>query len=222
MATRGLLADLVQPGVVQDLPAVSFESAGGVDVARRLRGGELADVVILNSATIASLAEDGVVLDSHVQPLVESELVVACRDHGPAHGADVSTEATLQETLRRTEHIGHSTGPSGDALLRLLAEWENSQDLLDRLVLAQPGIPVAQLLLDGAADIGFQQRSELSEVPGVTILGTMPAGAQARTVFSGAVVAGSSAVDRAGAVLDALASDATRALIEQHGFQAAF
>lgn len=222
MATRRLLADVTEPGAIEDLPAVSFRSAGGVEVARRLRGGELVDLVILSAGAIASLVDDGLLLRSTVQPLFESEMVVACRDDRSARSCDISSESALRATLEGIPRIGYSTGPSGDALLQLFEKWGTSDEMADRLVLARPGFPVARLLTDSAADIGFQQRSELSDVPGVAILGPMPAGAEVRTVFTGAVLASSDAPERASGALHVLASEATEVLIVHHGFRVAF
>lgn len=219
MATRELLAELAAPGGLLGSPPVSFESAGGVEVARRVRDGEEADLVVLAEDAIASLAREGLVVGSSVRGLFESEVVIAAREEGPA--ADVSTLAALQSTLRSSMGVGYSTGPSGTGLTRMLEQWELADELANRLVLAPPGIPVARLLTEGIADLGFQQRSELSGVPGVRILGPMPTGAEIRTVFTGAVLTRSTQRQPAGHVLSAMASEHVWPALERHGFRPA-
>jgi ABC-type molybdate transport system substrate-binding protein len=86
---------------------------------------------------------------------------------------------------------------------------------------SQPGIPVARLLTEGIADLGFQQRSELSGVPGVRILGPMPAGAGIRTVFTVGVLTRSTQREPAGRILNALASDKAIPALERHWFRQA-
>lgn len=219
MATRELLAQLVAPRALPGLPPVSFESAGGVEVARRIRDGEAADLVVLAEEAITSLAGDGLVVASSVRGLFESEVVIAACEEGPT--PDVSTVAALQSALRNAKSVGHSTGPSGAALTRLLEQWGLGDELANRLVLAPPGVPVARLLTDGIADLGFQQRSELSGVPRVRILGPMPAGAEIRSVFTGAVLTRSSQREPAVRTLAAMASSQAVAALEGHGFRPA-
>jgi molybdate transport system substrate-binding protein len=105
--------------------------------------------------------------------------------------------------------------------MRNLQEWGLVDELASRLVLAPPGIPVARLLQEGIADLGFQQRSELSDVPGVRILGPMPTGAEIKTVFTGAALTRSPQQELASRVLTAMASEQARAAIERHGFRPA-
>ena len=127
MATRELLARLVSPGALPGLPPVSFESTGGVEVVRRVRDGEAADVVVLAEDAITSLVREGLVVGSSVRELFESEVVVAGRDGGPA--PDVGTVAALQSALRAAPRVGHSTGPSGTALTRMLDQWGLAEEL---------------------------------------------------------------------------------------------
>lgn len=217
MATRELLAQLVRPGSLPGLPAVSFQAAGGVEVARRIREGEAADLVVLARGAIDSLAQEGLVVDSSVRDLFESEVVIAARDSGPA--PETSTMAKLQLALRNARSVGYSTGPSGHALSRMIERWGLADEMADRLVLAPPGTPVARLLTDGIADLGFQQRSELSGVSGVRIIGPMPAGAEIRTVFAGAVLTRCTQQEPASRILSALASDQATPALGKHGFR---
>lgn len=217
MATRELLAELVAPGALPGLPPVTFESAGGVEVVRRLRDGEAADLVVLAEDAITSLAREGLVVGPSVRRLFESEVVVAAPEESPA--PDIATVAALQSALKNAKSVGHSTGPSGTALTRLLEEWGIVDEIASRLVLAPAGIPVARLLRDGVAELGFQQRSELSDVPGVRILGPMPPGAEIETVFAGAVLTLSVQREPAARVLSAFSSERAIPALGKHGFR---
>ena len=216
MATHSLLAELGGEWNRRGGDEAAFESVGGVDALARVRDGEPFDVVVLADEAIESLAAVGrVVVDSRVA-LVRSDVVVAVRRG--ARRPDIGSEDALREALRGARTIGHSTGPSGVALRRLLARWNVDAD---RLVQAPPGTPVAALLARGDADVGFQQRSELIHAVGVDVIGAMPPGLEIVTTFSGAVCTASTRPERARALLDFLGSPATDAARSRHGFTAA-
>lgn len=219
MATRALLAELAGQAGVLGVASVTFESGGGVEMARRVREGEVADVVVLARGAIAELADEGHVLRASVRPLFVSDTVVAAPDG--ANAPDVSSPEALRAALRGARRIGYSTGPSGDALVALVAQWGLTDELADRWVQARPGVPVASLLAQGRADLGFQQRSELAGSTGVRVLGTMPRGCEITTVFSGAVCTASGHPGESATVLDHLASDAVLAVVRRHGMSPA-
>lgn len=215
MATKSVLGDLVTPGHLPDLPPVEAEAAGGVAVARRIWDGEEADLVVLASGAIAHLADEGRLHPSSVRALFSSEAHIGVRVGWP--GPETSTVLGLQEAMRRSSSIGYSTGPSGDALLSLLAEWGMVDELRPRLVQAQPGVPVSRLITKGEVDLGVQQRSELEGERGVRVT-PMPPGAEIVTVFSGAVVTSSPHRSRAAAALALLSGLHAEDIVRKHGF----
>lgn len=215
MATRGVLAALTAEGDL-GLGHLDVHSAGGVEVARRLREGEVADVVVLASDAIEALIRDGVVGGRTAAPLFRSDVVV-----GVAQGApipDLRTVESLIAALRRSQRIGYSTGPSGSALLALVETWGLTERLADKWVQAPPGMPVARLLAGGAVELGFQQRSELAGAPGVTVVGPMPPGAEIVTTFTGAVPTVSEHPAEAADALARLADPAAHEIIRRHAF----
>jgi molybdate transport system substrate-binding protein len=187
MATKSLLADLSDAVQRRWSLRVHFESAGGVDVARRIRAGVQADIAVLSREQMAALEADGLFEGGTLRPLFVSDVVAAVSED--AASVSLSTEADLKAALIGAGRIAYSTGPSGKALVDLLERWELVETVQDRLVQAQPGTTVGSLLADGEADIGFQQRSELSNLAGVRVLGPLPGAAAIRSTFSGAVLA---------------------------------
>ena len=218
MATRGVLTALTAEGDL-GLGHLEVESAGGVEVARRLRAGEQADVVVLASDAIEALARDGVLDGQTVLPLLRSDVVVGVPQGAPV--PDISSVESLTAALLASRRIGYSTGPSGSALQALVGAWGLDEQLADRWVQAPPGVPVARLLADGAADLGFQQRSELAAAPGVTVAGPMPPGAEIVTIFTGAVATASEHPAEALAVLTLLAAPAAHGVIRRHALEPA-
>jgi len=185
MATRQVLAALAQQWAGQGGVPLEITSVGGVDAARRVQAGEAFDLVFLASDALGELEAAGHLLAGSVRPLMRSGVAVAVRE-GAAQ-PDLRSEASLRAAVLAASSVGYSTGPSGTALLALFERWGVRAALADRLVQAQPGVPVAQLVAQGQVALGFQQLSELLHVPGITIAGPLPEAVQIETVFSGAL-----------------------------------
>ena len=72
-------------------------------------------------------------------------------------------------------------------------------------------MPVGALVAQGDVDLGFQQLSELLNVPGIDVVGPLPPDIQAITVFTARCAATSSQHDEARALVAYLASPETDA-----------
>ncbi|MET8543282.1 substrate-binding domain-containing protein [Kitasatospora sp. NPDC004799] len=219
MATRAILAELsAHIRQVHGIP-IRFESAGGVDVARRIRAGAEADVLVLADDAMAALAAEGHVLDGTLRPLWISQVVAAVPEGAPAPA--LASEADLRAALLAAQRVAYSTGPSGKAVVDLVDRLGLSDEVRGRLVQAPPGVPVGSMLASGDADLAFQQHSELMGLPGVTVIGPLPGSAAISSTFTGGVPATSPAPDRATAVLDLLGSDTATKAAHARGMRAA-
>ena len=184
MATRALLVDLAADGSARGGERVTVESAGGVDVARRVAAGEPFDVVVLASDAIDRLLAAGHLVAGSKTDLVRCAVAIAVPEGAPR--PSVADEAGLRLAVQAASRIALSTGPSGTALVKLFERWGLADTVRARLVKAPPGVPVGRLLAEGNADLGFQQLSELLGLPGIAVLGTMPPGLEVVTTFSAA------------------------------------
>ena len=220
MATKALLADLARLYEAQSPDSnVQIESVGGVDAAQRVQAGEAFDCVVLASNAIDKLLSSGkLVADSRVD-LVHSSVAVAVPAGAPC--PDISTEEALKQAVLQAASIGYSTGPSGTELLKQFEKWGITAQVQAKLMQAQPGIPVGALLAQGRVALGFQQRSEMMGVAGITVLGPLPEAVQVTTTFSGSVSASSEQPQAVQALLRFWASPVTAQIKESHGLQAA-
>ncbi len=212
MATRQVLAELAAAYRQATGIEVAIESVGGVDAASRVQAGESFDVVVLAADAIDKLIASGHVLAGSRTDLVRSKVAIAVR--AGAARPDIGSEEALRRAVLAARTLGYSTGPSGTALLRLFERWGIADVVRDRIVQAPPGVPVGQLVAEGAVELGFQQYSEMLNQPGIDVLGTLPSGCEIVTTFSGGVCAASSQPDVARALLACMhapaAADAKR------------
>ncbi|MFD1659184.1 substrate-binding domain-containing protein [Streptomyces caeni] len=204
MATRLILAELSEHIRLAHGILVRFESAGGVEIARRVREGAEADLLVLADGALAELESGGYLLKGTVRPLWVSQVVAAVPAGSPVPA--LGSESDLRAALLAAKSIAYSTGPSGTALVDLIARLRLADTLRSRLVQARPGVPVGSLLASGEADLAFQQHSELLDLPGVVIAGPLPGNTAISSTFSGGVLASSTQPCRASEVLSILGS----------------
>jgi molybdate transport system substrate-binding protein len=219
MATRALLGDLVDAFAHATGRRVALESVGGVEAAKRVASGEVFDVVVLAREAIAKLTATGHLIAATQVDFVRSRVAAAIRAGTTRPTLD--TVSAVQRALRAATSVGYSTGPSGTALAALFHAWGLTEALAGRTVIAPPGVPVATLVARGEVELGFQQLSELIDVPGVEILRELPPELEVVTTFSAAISVRSSAPDAARAWIDFLSSPAARTSMRRHGMEPA-
>ena len=182
MATRRILQEMTATLSEMTGLAVDLQSFGGVDAARRIRAGESFDLVVLADDATKALADDGLVIRDSIREFARSPTAMAVPAGAP-HPATCG-EVDIKSLVSSVQRIGLSTGPSGVSVEKLLTRWGLLDTTERRIVQAPPGTPVALLLSNGDADVGFQQLSELIEQPGIEIVGTMPETLHPMTVFA--------------------------------------
>ncbi|WP_118178389.1 substrate-binding domain-containing protein [Paraburkholderia phosphatilytica] len=219
MATRHVLTELTGNFQAQSGQPVAIESVGGVDAARRVSHGEPFDFVALASDAIDKLAAAGHLDASTRVDVARSGVAIAIKAGTPR--PDATSENGVRDAVLAARSIGYSTGPSGAHLTRLFERWGIAGTIAPRIVQAQPGVPVATLIARGEVELGFQQLSELVNMPGIDIVGPLPDGIQLLTVFSAALTHTSQHADAARAFLAFLASTDTAAVKLRHGMEPA-
>ena len=219
MATRDVLGELAAAYQRSTEQEVKAEAAGGVDVAKRVRAGETVDVVVLASDVIDRLIVEGKLLPGSRVDLVQSGVAVAVREG--AAKPDIATEEAVKNAVRKAKTLSYSTGPSGVYLEKMFERWGILEGIRSRIVVPPPGVPVASLVASGAAEIGFQQLSELLNRPGIEVIGALPAAIQSVTIFSGGVSATCARPDAARALLRHMASPAASRVKQRYGLDSA-
>ncbi len=191
MATRQVLARLVEVFQQQSGWRIQMESVGGVDAAKRVQSGEAFDVVILGSDAIDKLIASGHLLAGSRVDLVTSPISVAIKRG--ANYVDTSTASALKSTLLSAKNISYSTGPSGVYLAQLFEKMGIAEQMKAKTIVPPPGVPVGSLVAKGEVALGFQQRSELINMEGIELLGNLPEEVAYITTFSAGISVDTSA-----------------------------
>jgi molybdate transport system substrate-binding protein len=200
------------------LVTVTTSMGFGTDsIPSRLQRGEPADVVILPAATIDDLIAKGLVSAGGRVDLARSAIGMAVR--AGARKPDISSVDALKRTLLEAKSIAYSASVSGTYLSTELFQHLGIADQVKGKTQRIERERVGGVVARGEAEIGFQQISELLPVPGIEIVGPLPAELQKITVFSAGIATVSKEPEAGKALIKFLASPAASAAIVKSGLE---
>ena len=192
---------------------VDNDTAGAL--ARRVLAGEGFDLLVVPPAQMAVLA--GRVAGA--VPLARVGIGVAVRAGAPV--PEIGGLAALRAAVLAAPRIAYidpaSGGSSGPHVAALLERLGIAEAMRGRSLLVNGGL-VAERVADGSADLAIHQISEILPVPGVVLVGPLPAEAQLHTAYSGAT--SPAAGEAARGFLARLAGAEGRAILAARGMEA--
>ena len=187
-------------------------------IPNRLKRGEPIDVIILAGPGLEALIKEGRVDPRNQFDLVRSLIGMAVRTGAPK--PDISTLDAFKRTLLQAKSIGYSDSASGVYLSTVLfPKLGVAEQVRPKSKTIEAYERVGDALARGDIEIGFQQISELRPVPGITIVGPLPEGAQEVTIFSAAIVNGAKNPVEARKLIDFLSSPAAAPIVKQTGLE---
>src|SRR2546427_2712079 len=188
-------------------------------IPTRLGRGETADVVILDGGSADELARRGLVQAGSKIVLARSLVGMVVR--AGAAKPDIGSVEAFRKVLLAVKSIAYSDSASGIYLSTTLFAKLGVADQVagkTQKVRGPPsGEPVAAVVARGEAEIGFQQVSELINVPGVTFVGAIPAELQQDTFYSAALANAVKQPEAATALIHFLASPQAAPAISKAG-----
>ena len=196
---------------------VDTEWLGMVDIMKRIKAGEVADMVIASQKALGELKSLGKV--AAVVELARSGVAVAVKKG--ARRPDLSSAEAVKRALFAAKSIGYSSGPSGVYLSELCQKWGIAEELKAKITQTPPGTAVGPLVARGEVEIGFQQLSELLPTAGIDIVGPLPADLQIITTFSGGVHVAAREPEAAKAWLAFLSAPQAAPVLRKHGMEPA-
>jgi len=195
----------------------SYDPSGGL--ARRLRGGEFADMILVASPELDKLIAEGKVVNR--VDISRTGIGIAVKKGAPK--PDVSTPEALKRTLLAAKSVGH-TAPAGGGItaLHLLRTFEKlgvAKEVAAKTKLAAggPNGRVSTLIVNGDVEIAFQQVSELMTNPDVEVIGMLPDELQQITINSAGITAVAKEPDAAKALIQYLTSPEAMVVYKKTG-----
>jgi molybdate transport system substrate-binding protein len=197
---------------------VVYGPSGGL--ARRLTGGETADLVIVESKVLDELIKQGKVAPGRTD-LARTAIGIAVRKGAPK--PDVSSADALRRALLAAKSIGH-TAPAGGGVTaghieRVFEKLGIAAEVTPKVKLAAggPNGRVSVLVSSGEAEIGLQLVSELMSNPDVEVIGMLPPELQLTAVISAALTPGARQAEPAQAFIRYLATPDAMAVYKANG-----
>jgi molybdate transport system substrate-binding protein len=132
---------------------------------------------------------------------------------------DVSTLEAFTRTLLQAKSIAYSSSASGVYLANELFPRLGIADALKSKTTRVQSGPVADVVVRGDAEIGFQQYSELLPIAGIDIITKLPPEVQRVYLFSAGLGRAAQAPDAARALLAFLRSAAAAPAIRKSGLE---
>lgn len=224
-----LTAGAIKPLLQQLAPAFERETghrlklqndtAGALQ--RRVMGGEAFDLLVVTLPGLQALATAGKVDAASVQPVARVGIGIAVAAGAPR--PEIGSVEAFKQTLLAARSVAlidpAAGGSSGIYLAQLFERLGIAAEMKAKAVLV-PGGLTATRLLDGQAELALQQITELHAVPGVQVLGPIPAELQNETVYAAGLSASTPRAEAARTLLAWLRGAKAQALLPALAMQA--
>jgi len=186
------------------------------------RGEEKFDVAVLTPEAIDGLAKEGKVVAGSRADLAKTGVGVVVRAGTPL--PDISTVEAFKRTLLAAKSVAYidpaAGGSSGIYVGKLLERLGIAKEINAKAVLVHGGA-VATRVVDGEADIGIHQISEILPVKGAVLVGPLPAEIQNFTVYAAGVATAAKDGGAAGALVKFLSGPQALPIIRSKGMEPA-
>jgi molybdate transport system substrate-binding protein len=183
----------------------------------RIERGETADLAITGSAAIDDLVKQGKLLAGSRRALARCRVGIAVLAGQPK--PDISSVAAFKRALLGARSVAYTQeGASGMHFAGLIERLGIAEQVKAKAV-RQPGGLIGELVAAGKAEIAIQQIPELMAVPGIELVGPLPAEIQLVTVSSAGIFAGTQQAEAAQALIEFLAAPAAAKVMKAKGLE---
>ncbi|MBI2768837.1 MAG: substrate-binding domain-containing protein [Burkholderiales bacterium] len=223
--TAGALKPVVQAAIPdferQTGHRVILENGTAGALARRIQEGAVFDLAVLTQSTIAEVIRTGQIAAASSTPVSRVGIGFAVKQGAPV--PDISSTEKFRQALLDARSIAHidpaAGGSSGIYLVKLFEQWGIAERIKAKAILV-PGGLTAERVVSGEADVAVQQMSELVVVPGVKVVGPLPAEIQNYTLYVAGISSRAAQPAAAQQLLTLLQSPGVQATFEARGMLA--
>ncbi len=227
-ATIRLLSTLAVMGGMREL-CEAYRARGGatidadfaptVALMDRLRAGEHADIAILTAQGIDDSIGAGIMRAGSRSDIARSFVGIAVK--AGAAWPDIASVDSFKAALLAARSVCYSKiGASGLYFAKLIQDLGIAEAVNAKATIAATGF-TAERLIDGQADLAVQQISELMVVPGIEVVGGLPAPLQTVAIFSAGVLTASTQPDATADFARFLASADAEPVLRRTGLEPA-
>ncbi len=200
----------------------TFTVGQPVTIEGDLAAGGKTDVVIAPAPVIAKLEKSGTVRADSIVDLARVGIGVVVR--AGARQPDISSAAAIRKLLVDARSVVYPDpasggGSAGRQIARMIEQMGLSETVKPKVTrIAAIGGGV-KLVAQGKAEIGFFNISEILPVPGVTLVGPLPAELQSYIVFDAALASSAITSQPAADFIRALTAPAARQTWQKAGLE---
>jgi molybdate transport system substrate-binding protein len=185
----------------------------------RLRKGEVADVMIHSTSAMNQAADLGKLVAGSRLKLASNGIGVAVL--AGAAKPDIGTVDAFKRTLLQARSIACTeVGASGIYFAGLIERLGIAREVRAKSRM-RPGGLIGELVASGEAEIAIQQIPELMAVPGIELVGPLPAELQVISTMEAALFAGTAQTETARQLIRFLATPAAVRALLAKGYQQA-
>ena len=230
MTTLNILSGGAAQGLVGSL-AAEFRAKTGFDIAGdfgavgamadKLRGGTPADILILTSALIATLAKEGLADVASPSDVGRVETALAVRESDRL--VSVPDAESLRAVFLAADAIflpDTRASTAGIHVARVLAQLGIDDEVASRLKIYPNGATAMRHMAetDAKHPIGCTQATEIIATPGIQLSGALPKGCDLATVYTAAMTTNTTHAREAQILIDLLTAADQAGLRERAGF----
>jgi molybdate transport system substrate-binding protein len=186
---------------------------------QKIEAGEAFDVAILTTGLIGGLTQEGKIASGTRSDLARVGIGVGIRDGAPK--PDISTAAALKRVLLNAKSVTYAhDGASRAYIEETYQRLGIVEDMKGKIILQDvPGRPQT-FVAEGKAELVMTLVSEILPVPGIVLLGPLPAELQHYVAFAGGVGAHAPHAEAGQALLRFLSGPAAAPAFRAKGMEA--
>jgi molybdate transport system substrate-binding protein len=220
-AAQGLVGSLSAQFKVQTGLDISGEFGAVGAMAAKLREGTPADILVLTSALIATLANESLVDVASVKDVGRVETALAVRDADPLVAA--GDAASLRAAFLTADAIfvpDTKASTAGIHVAKVLGQLGIAEEVEGRLKMYPNGATAMRHMAKSSAmrPIGCTQATEITATQGIKLSGVLPRGCDLATVYTAASTTKAVHTREAKVLIELLTSADQRTLRECAGF----